>query len=354
MYICPTTAGTLFQPSRYRAVSIVVVVVIMPKHIVTIFGATGTQGGSVVKRILSTPSLAQKFSLRGITRNTSSNNAKSLASQGVEVVSADLNNPSSLDKAVQGSYAVFAVTNYWETGSAETEIRQGKAIADACAAAGVKHVVWSKLYNIKAMTNGVLNDVAHFDSKADIADYFDSIKKDANMIVTHFLPGFYMSNFTGANSMLQRNPQVNNGKPTIMLPWDSDRTQVPLFDAGTDTGIYVAAILGSSDPAALDGKNIHAVSEWTTPTKIARDMGEVLGQQVYFNQVSEQMCEEAISQAMGPKAAHELTENMILVRDYSYYGKGSEKKQAESDKILEPLGFKTTSFKAFLKNAGQL
>lgn len=326
----------------------------MSKQVVTIFGATGNQGGSVVKTILNTPSLAHRFSLRGVTRNTSSGPAKSLASQGVEVVPADLNDPSSLEKALKGSYAVFAVTNYWETGSAETEVKQGKAIADACVAAGVKHVVWSKLYNTKVMTNGVLSDIQHFDSKAEIADYFDQIKEGANMIVTHSLPGFYMSNFTGTNSMVQRIPQVNDGQPTIMLPWDPNETQVPLFDAATDTGTFVAAILGAPDPTVLNGKNIHAVSEWTTPAKIAKDVGEVLGQQVHFNQVSQQTCEQALSKAMGPKAGHELTENMVLVRDYSYYGRGSEKKQAESDKILERFGFKTVDFKTFLKTAGRL
>jgi hypothetical protein len=36
-----------------------------------------------------------------------------------------------LKAAIKGAYAVFAVTNYWESHSAEVEINQGKAMADA-------------------------------------------------------------------------------------------------------------------------------------------------------------------------------------------------------------------------------
>jgi len=43
---------------------------------------------------------------------------------------------------------------------------------------------------------------------------------------------------------------------------------------------------------------------------------------------------------------------MVLIRDYSYYGKGAEKKQTESDKVLGPLGLKTVTFKEWVKKAG--
>jgi len=36
-----------------------------------------------------------------------------------------------LKNAVKGAYAVFAVTNYWESKSADVEMKQGKAMADA-------------------------------------------------------------------------------------------------------------------------------------------------------------------------------------------------------------------------------
>ena len=50
---------------------------------------------------------------------------------------ADLNNPATVKAALQGAYGVFAVTNYWESQSAEVEIAQGKAIADAAKVCGL-------------------------------------------------------------------------------------------------------------------------------------------------------------------------------------------------------------------------
>lgn len=62
---------------------------------------------------------------------------------------ADLNDKASLVKAIIGSYAVFAVTNYWEKADAELEIQQGKNLADAAKEAGIRHYIWSTLHNVK-------------------------------------------------------------------------------------------------------------------------------------------------------------------------------------------------------------
>ena len=79
--------------------------------LLTVFGATGNQGGSVIKAVLAHPTLSKEYSLRGITRDTSKPAAQALQSKGVETVKADLNDPTSLRQAIEGSYAVFAVTN---------------------------------------------------------------------------------------------------------------------------------------------------------------------------------------------------------------------------------------------------
>lgn len=56
------------------------------KKILVVFGATGTQGGSVIDSILGDPKASQEFQLRGITRDPSKPNAKALAARGVECV----------------------------------------------------------------------------------------------------------------------------------------------------------------------------------------------------------------------------------------------------------------------------
>ena len=100
------------------------------KKILVVFGATGNQGGSVIKSILGDSKIASEFKIRGITRDPSKPNAKALEAQGVECVAADINNREQIKHALQGAYAVFAVTNYWEKMDAELEMTQGKNIAD--------------------------------------------------------------------------------------------------------------------------------------------------------------------------------------------------------------------------------
>ena len=113
--------------------------------IFTVFGATGNQGGSVVKAVLAHPKLSSEYRIRAVTRDTSKPAAKALEEKGAEVVQGDINDKEALHKIIEGSTAVFAVTNYWEKASKEHEITQGKNIADIASQAGVEHLVWSSL-----------------------------------------------------------------------------------------------------------------------------------------------------------------------------------------------------------------
>lgn len=79
--------------------------------LLTVFGATGLQGGSLIKYILDRPELSKLFHLRGVTRDVSKAAAVSLQGRGIEIIQADMSDPASLDRAVAGSYAVFSVTN---------------------------------------------------------------------------------------------------------------------------------------------------------------------------------------------------------------------------------------------------
>src|ERR1700742_5198717 len=112
----------------------------MSQKLITVFGATGNQGGSTASAIFNNSSLASKYKVRAITRDTSKPAAQALASKGAELAKADINDVESVKAAVSGSYGVFAVTNYWESMSKETEVTQGKNIVDACKSAGVTHL----------------------------------------------------------------------------------------------------------------------------------------------------------------------------------------------------------------------
>lgn len=62
----------------------------MSKKIITVFGATGNQGGSIVNIFLNDPKLKNEWTVRGVTRDATTDRAKALAAKGAKVVSVSL------------------------------------------------------------------------------------------------------------------------------------------------------------------------------------------------------------------------------------------------------------------------
>jgi nucleoside-diphosphate-sugar epimerase len=108
----------------------------MEKKIIAVVGATGAQGGGLVRAILADP--AGPFTARALTRNPDAARARELAVQGVEVVEADLDDEGSLRQAFDGAYGAFVVTNFWAQRTPEEEKARTRAemeLAQAAAAA---------------------------------------------------------------------------------------------------------------------------------------------------------------------------------------------------------------------------
>lgn len=106
--------------------------------LLTVFGATGQQGGSIVDHVLTDPILSKRYTIRAITRDVSKPAAKSLQAKGVQVVAADASDPaSSLAQALKGAHTVFSMTvSIYDEHLKSREYAQGKAIADAAVSAG--------------------------------------------------------------------------------------------------------------------------------------------------------------------------------------------------------------------------
>jgi uncharacterized protein YbjT (DUF2867 family) len=119
----------------------------MSQKLVVVLGATGTQGSSVVRSLLS----HDGFAIRAMTRDPSSPSAQALKAQGVDVVGGTLTDPASLRRAFEGAYAVFGVT---PTFPEEDEERMGRNLVDACKAAGVELLVWSSLPGVSELSGG--------------------------------------------------------------------------------------------------------------------------------------------------------------------------------------------------------
>nr|XP_045238960.1 nmrA-like family domain-containing protein 1 isoform X5 [Macaca fascicularis] len=152
----------------------------------------GAQGGSVARTLLEDGT----FKVRVVTRNPGKKAAKELRLQGAEVVKGDQDDQVSMELALNGAYATFIVTNYWESCSQEKEVKQGKLLADLAKRLGLHYVVYSGLQNIKKLTAGRLT-AAHFDGKGEVEEYFRDIGVPMTSVrlpcyfenfLSHFLP----------------------------------------------------------------------------------------------------------------------------------------------------------------------
>ncbi len=144
------------------------------KKMIAVVGGTGAQGGGLVRAILHDP--AGGFTARVLTRDVNSDHAQDLATLGAELVSADVDDPESLQRAFHGAYGAFCVTFFWAHFSPEKELAEAKAMAAAAQQAGVQHVIWSTLEDTRQWVPlsdtrmptlmGKYN-VPHFDAKGE-------------------------------------------------------------------------------------------------------------------------------------------------------------------------------------------
>jgi uncharacterized protein YbjT (DUF2867 family) len=190
------------------------------KRLVAVVGATGHQGGAVVRALQA----SGQFRVRALTRDPAKH--PKLAD---EVVAADLNDPASLRTAFAGAHGVFAVTNAWEAGADES--RQALAAVEAAKDAGVQHFVWSTLPDVEAISRGAI-DVPHFTNKAKA----ERIVSDAGFPSRTFvIAPFYYQNLLGAMA-----PQKQaDGTIGWALPIDPGRRVVHMGDI-TEIGPIVA------------------------------------------------------------------------------------------------------------------
>src|SRR6476660_8080807 len=152
------------------------------KKRIAVIGATGQQGGGVVRALQA----SGEFKVRALTRNPDKH--RQLAD---EVVKADLNRPETLEAAFKGAHGVFLVTNFREAGA--DELKQATAAVCAAKDAGVKHFIWSTLPDAEAISKGKLH-VPHFTGKAKV----DRIVKEAGFAnYTFVIAPFYYGNLIG-------------------------------------------------------------------------------------------------------------------------------------------------------------
>jgi len=138
------------------------------RRVIVVFGATGAQGGSVLRALHDD----KQFVVKAATRNPDSDKAKALTQLGVETVKVDMNDAGECVSALNGAYGVFLVTNFFDTMSKELEVKQAKNVLDAAKSNNVQHVVFSGLNSTKALIG---KEAAHMESKVEIEQYIATL-----------------------------------------------------------------------------------------------------------------------------------------------------------------------------------
>jgi len=254
--------------------------------IVTVIGATGVQGGSVVQALLST----KEFTVRGITRNRESDKAKALLAQGVDVVEADINDVESLQAAFTGSYAIYSVTNFFEslpnvgaTKSMEIEVKQGINLAKAAAAtASLQHYIWSTLPNTRRVTDGKVI-VPYYESKSQVDDYIRANPALFNK-TTFLWITFYAANINYPWYMPFPIPNSNPAK--VYTVWATP-PEVPIMSSGDGTvnvGLFVKSIL-EQPQKTLPGKFVLAATDTMTAGELTAAWAHLEGKEHVYLQV---------------------------------------------------------------------
>jgi uncharacterized protein YbjT (DUF2867 family) len=182
------------------------------KKVIAVVGATGSQGGGLVRAILNDKN--SEFTVRAISRDPQSEKARELAALGAEVVKGDIDDPESMRKAFEGAYGAYLVTFFWQHMSPEKELAEARILAQAVKDAGVHHVIWSTLEDTRKFIP--LDDdrmptlqgkykVPHFDGKGEANKIFEDLQVPATLLHT----SFYWDNYINFGMEPKRDRMAN-------------------------------------------------------------------------------------------------------------------------------------------------
>lgn len=255
------------------------------KKIIAVVGATGAQGGGLLRAILADPD--GPFTARAMTRNAGSDPARELASQGAEVIEADLDDETSLRKAFDGAYGAYVVTNFWAQRTpeqeqartrAEMELDQAAAAARAAKDTELRHVVWSTLEDTRPhfarlgtnVPNALDNyKVPHFDAKAEANASFTALGVPTTFLQTTMYYEAFLQGF---------GPHRNdNGELALTLPMADKRWALI---AGEDIGKTALGVFRRG--GQFIDKTVSIAGTLATGEQLAATFTTALGEKVIY------------------------------------------------------------------------
>ncbi len=254
------------------------------KKLIAVVGATGAQGGGLVRAILEDPS--GEFAVRALSRDPESAKSKALAAAGAEVVAADLDDEASVRAAFDGVYGAFVVTNYWAPRTAEEqaartaaelELAQAESAARAARDAGVQHVVWSTLEDTRPHF-GDRDDVPSLDDGRYKVPHFDA-KGEADALFTSYgVPTTYLRTTFYFDAFINGLGPTRGGDGTLTI-------SMPMADkplsgiASEDIGRTALGVFKRPD---LINTTISIAGDHLTGAEYAAALTEALGEKIAY------------------------------------------------------------------------
>ncbi|KAH7231416.1 hypothetical protein B0J15DRAFT_518013 [Fusarium solani] len=229
--------------------------------LLVVFGATGNQDSSVIRHVLQDPELSKTYTIRAVTRDPSSSRARDLLSQGIEVVSGDASDKTSLDGVFRGAHTVFAMTTSNYDGEAHKEIHT--------------------LPSPNVISGGKYIKVAGFDDKFVVEEY---IRSKPSLRSAFYSPGSFMQNYA-----------------TIMQPQPSPQKD----------GSY---------PDKFQGKTFSGATRLYSMEGQAAIISAATGKDVKYVEVSQ----DVYRSFLPPTAQDELLQMMLYQQEFGYYGPHTE------------------------------
>jgi uncharacterized protein YbjT (DUF2867 family) len=275
-------------------------------RIIAVVGATGAQGGGLVRAILA--DAANGFRARAITRKANGDKAAELRKLGADVVEADLDNEASVAKAFEGAYGAYCVTNFWEHFTPAKEVSQARNMAQAARTAKLEHVVWSTLEDTRKR-----------------------VPAEAGVPTTYLLTSFYWENFIYFGMGPKKGA---DGKLALTLPMGDARLS---GIAAEDIGRCAYGVFRQGKQWI--GKRVGIAGDHLTGAQMAAEMSEAMNRQVGYNAIP-----PAVYRGLGFPGAEDLG-NM-----FQYYAEFEQEfaaaRSLDTSRSLNP---DLLSFKAWLR-----
>jgi len=310
------------------------------KKIITVFGATGAQGGGMARAILNDKN--SEFSVRVVTRDPGSDKAMELKKMGAEVVVADIDDVESIKRVLKGAYGAFFVTFYWAHMNPDKEIAEIQNMATAAKATGLQHAIWSTLDDTRKFFP--LNDtrmptlmekykVPHFETKGGSDHFFT----DLGVPVTFLLTTFFWDNFIyfglgpkkGADGKLAITFPMGDKKLPGIAAEDIGKCALGIFKRGSE----------------FIGKTVGISGGQPTCKEMADGMTKALGQEVHYNEITPE-----VYRGFGFPGAEDMGNMFQFYRDCNDFF--TKSRDMELSRKLNP---ELKSFQMWLdENAGKL